>query len=1031
MPPHPDRPSSSNEPEEPSSLSESTTPVLDTLNRFIAWHCSHTLHPSVAKGCGLCPPCRTEKSLSCLSNMANYLKSKETPDPCAESYSHDRNRVCALRAYYAERLVFQHHIERLEILADRERRWEDEHPEVIKELGCSDARTALVTAWTGMPLVDWRESDDAVPICIRTFIEGTKRARFADDWLDTSFWREARYGTPEYDCTLDDTWEVKKDEEDEEELLLRDIEEHGRLALAWLEGYVRGEQLVGEGDRPLPIARAVPVNFEEPWGPQPRPTDSSDMIEFIQVTDGLAQLNLSDAILAESIEVGSTSDVKFSRSKRRSVKSSPWPRTRHGEEQTMNERRQKVGAWYVHLVEVREPAPSIKAPRAIAAVYLLPQPRMDQPMLMASVAGTQKQVLLTSRNVAFLLFGRTVFSEYLEFQQSIVLPRNSCIYKTKEDWISARDTAQLVPHGHLPGLRGYKAFMYWLYECGKLHTVREPPNTALAIAKRCGHALHPAITSAAMENAACPICTTKHAASALSRAWRTWKMLGAPDRRPPYDPDGPSSELYFTVKNIWRFEKKRWLGLVRNYEGLDKDVAAWEKKEAEKTDASSAYTNEELLEAKSVREALQFARANDPHRMADAELPFVPHPPLNRPARFRTNTTDAIVQENPEKDLEEQSVKSQLSSTREPPSPPGSPSPSKVAHTPSASPRCESSSSSPSLVLSPPRSPIHVKKAVKFAVDTVERETRKGYGFKRNSATYSPGRHACPSKVGWADTSFWTEKDFRYENEPTDLELELQRLEAFFAHCNEDHDSTMDEDVVGDTESDTDSGSDSDSDTDPAEEEDEFRDPLAEAVMQSVEMEVNPAGGTDHIIESDLEEGASNSLATSGDHGGTLDALNGLSDAGLKSLLSTSGLYHVPGVVNQGPQLMEDVRSSKGTVSRVNAADAGLNRGESVKREIQTEAETNSPPPKDDAAPDSVAILPRSDAMGSLDARCDPDPGNNESVSDMVLTEHEIGPSSTQTTLGRRVRTPSTSEDSDDGSPKPVKRNKTDSGVEG
>ncbi|KAL5465621.1 hypothetical protein PMIN06_000519 [Paraphaeosphaeria minitans] len=271
MPSDPNPSSSSNEPGELSSLNEPTTSTLDTPKYLTAWDCGHTLHPSMKKSCGLCPQCRTEQGLSRLSNMSNLLKSKGILDPYAEPYLSDGNRGYALRAYHAERLVFQHHIERLEILANRERSWEVEHPDALKRLGYTDARTALVIAWTGMPLVDWRESDVGMSMRMRAPIERAKRARFADDvveqpvrhneffarshsrytagrwsapdgeqWLDTSFWREStRYGTPESDCSLD-MWKLTEDL-DEDEVLLLDIKGHGRLMFAWLENHDRGE----------------------------------------------------------------------------------------------------------------------------------------------------------------------------------------------------------------------------------------------------------------------------------------------------------------------------------------------------------------------------------------------------------------------------------------------------------------------------------------------------------------------------------------------------------------------------------------------------------------------------------------------------------------------------------------------------------------------------------------------------------------------------------------------------------------------
>ncbi|KAL5394626.1 hypothetical protein PMIN02_004844 [Paraphaeosphaeria minitans] len=636
------------------------------------------------------------------------------------------------------------------------------------------------------------------------------------------------------------------------------------------------------------------------------------------------------------------------------------------------------------------------------------------------------KIHVTSSNIALLVFGRRIYSEYLDFQKSIVLPRNSCVFKSEADWISARDTVQPVPSGHLPHILAYKAFMYWLHETGKLHTVHESPTTSLTIAKRCGHALHPAIASTEFKNAACPICTMGHAAAALSMAWSTWKILGAPDRRPPFDQGRLSAELYYMVKEIWRFEKKRWLSLVRHYGELERDVAAWEEKEPRKADASSVYTIDELREAKSVGEALQFARANDPHRTEDVEPPFVPHPPLNRPPHFRPYRSESTAREKSLGPLGEQSSASQLSLTSEPPSPPQSPSPSKLAHTQPASSRCESCSPCPSLVLSPPLSPVQVKKAVKFAVDVVECEARSGFAFKRTSVAYSPGRHASPSKLGWADTSFSTQKNFRYDNEPTDLELELQRLEAFFRRCREDTDSTLDDDSVGDTDSDTDSESDSDSDTDPGVEKGDIEDSLAEAVMQSFDMEVDPAGDIDHTTESDLERNPRNSTVPSGLEVQMLDSLKGLSDAELKSLLSMRGLSQVPRIASQSSHMIANVRPSGGTRIHANAADDGLDRGEGEgeTHSVRTEATVNLEPTEDNAVPESDAPRHLSEMMSSLDDHSDSVSRVTEAAIDIADQGQESLPSP-KTTLGRRLRTPSVSKDSEDVSPMPSKRNKT------
>ncbi|KAJ4358764.1 uncharacterized protein N0V89_003348 [Didymosphaeria variabile] len=259
---------------EDSSCSFLNTPIIRTAS-----HCGHILHPSTTQGYGLCPACHTDQQLAQLHTTAKYLNSKEKPDPLAEVYLRNANRSCALRAYYAERLAFQHHMSSLEILLEEETKWEREHPTALKGLANNSAREALRMALERTPFLDWHASDDDAPKCTGTRVEPKKSARFADGvaerlirhkhcfarshwrympgrwcapegkpWVDTSFWREARYGMPECDRELDEAWEgveeegcdeawegVEEEGCDDDDLRLREIEEEGRLVLAWLE----------------------------------------------------------------------------------------------------------------------------------------------------------------------------------------------------------------------------------------------------------------------------------------------------------------------------------------------------------------------------------------------------------------------------------------------------------------------------------------------------------------------------------------------------------------------------------------------------------------------------------------------------------------------------------------------------------------------------------------------------------------------------------------------------------------------------
>lgn len=277
MPPELDLSASSNEPADLPTTSEAAVAILDPPSCRTAWDCGHTLHPSFTRGCGLCPTCRTEQGLARLSKMADYLNTKATSDPLAETYVPDEERGPALRLYHAERLAFQHHIERLRILADRERRWEKEHPDALEVLSRTDAGTALVAAWTGMPLVDWQDSDDSAPTCESVQTGRSRHTKFADDvveypvrdqecfnrrhwryaagrwsapdgeqWMETSFWRDTQYGMPEHERPLHEVRGLVQDSDDDEELVWNEIETWGRIALAWLERYEREMQDVGK-----------------------------------------------------------------------------------------------------------------------------------------------------------------------------------------------------------------------------------------------------------------------------------------------------------------------------------------------------------------------------------------------------------------------------------------------------------------------------------------------------------------------------------------------------------------------------------------------------------------------------------------------------------------------------------------------------------------------------------------------------------------------------------------------------------------
>jgi len=205
--------------------------------------------------------------------MAKHLEVQEKPDPMSEEYASRKARPsyyarkCALQAYHTERLVFQTHTESLEILAEKETKWEDEHATVLRGLGYTSARKALATVWDGLPFLERHDAEDDGPRCAHLRGRVTKNVKFSKDvverptrhghcfershwrytagtwaapegqpWLDTSFWRAAMYGTPEYDEQLDEAWEgVECVFSDDDEARCKEIEENGMLVLAWLE----------------------------------------------------------------------------------------------------------------------------------------------------------------------------------------------------------------------------------------------------------------------------------------------------------------------------------------------------------------------------------------------------------------------------------------------------------------------------------------------------------------------------------------------------------------------------------------------------------------------------------------------------------------------------------------------------------------------------------------------------------------------------------------------------------------------------
>ncbi|KAK3216826.1 hypothetical protein GRF29_1g1092279 [Pseudopithomyces chartarum] len=423
----------------------------------------------------------------------------------------------------------------------------------------------------------------------------------------------------------------------------------------------------------------------------------------------------------------------------------------------------------------------------------------------------QQDFNIPTSSLAHSLFGDKLYTHYRTYHAVIQLPLFPHLYPGDGEWERIRNDVSSIPRGALPTLRIFKDFMRWLNSLNRLFEHHVPPNTmTLTISQPCGHAVHPATIENFSHDVPCPVCIIERSTSGLAHAWRAWQEAGGPYRKAPFGTSPTANWAYHQLSEIWKFEKLRWARLVFQLEYYIEKEAAWEAELSEKKDAHSIHIMQELVEVNSARKALEYARANDPHRTESTDIPFVPHTPLNHRKYVHSSTSDRSSDENGRhvsSELEadaQSSQSSQRSSPLYPPQPLEFESSSSFVVEglqPAPHPR------SPTLTLSPPRNPLPVRKKVSWPADLSDHAKRPLSNFwRRNVMTYIPGRHECPSEDGWEDTSFMRDTEFAYdvENHSSDSEDEEDEREGTYKEGDYDGDEeTYDEDEGDDGDSDS------------------------------------------------------------------------------------------------------------------------------------------------------------------------------------------------------------------------------------
>lgn len=281
------------------------------------------------------------------------------------------------------------------------------------------------------------------------------------------------------------------------------------------------------------------------------------------------------------------------------------------------------------------------------------------------------------------------------------------------------------------------------------------------------------------------MCVAEQTVGCLIRIWRLWHLLGGP-KIEVFDSE-EHKVMWSRTKSIYRVEKIRWANIVYKFEKHAESERKWEDEAAH-----SSYPEwDDLLDVMSAQDALDFMFERSPNM---AEGPHIPFEPSERGINIRP-----ILQSELAHLVEEERTYSPFPSSQPAiqlldafssptlaieetflpalpelsPRQPRFPSlstlilSSDVLQLP-PSPLLQSlpapsvSESERSLLPSSPPSTLLLStkgKKVVLLEDIPEYEHRNSVYFQRTSPYYKPGRHACPSKDGWVNTSSWNADD--------------------------------------------------------------------------------------------------------------------------------------------------------------------------------------------------------------------------------------------------------------------------------
>ncbi|KAF1838796.1 hypothetical protein BDW02DRAFT_594360 [Decorospora gaudefroyi] len=224
-------------------------------------------------------------------------------------------------------------------------------------------------------------------------------------------------------------------------------------------------------------------------------------------------------------------------------------------------------------------------------------------------------IVLTSANVAKIIFGPELYSLYTQWQRNFDSIAEARQYASQEQWKSVRNTIQQGPIGELPSTLIYRTFMgrhkKELYiravaslstntieqdelgnglgnghggdgdgdGDGDTHTHTEkkgaglPPTRATVTASLCNHTLHPSFPHPAVD--VCPVCLIRVSTAALARIAQAWQQVGGPDQKPASEAQWG---FYARVKRLWYLEKVRWANMMHCLGVYATLEAGWEEK---------------------------------------------------------------------------------------------------------------------------------------------------------------------------------------------------------------------------------------------------------------------------------------------------------------------------------------------------------------------------------------------------------------------------------------------------------------------